>query len=215
VEFAPQRAVPIFPLPGTVLFPCTQLPLHVFELRYRTMVREALSAERLMVLALLKPGWERDYRATPAFFPLGCLARFEEVCWLHNDCYDIQVLGMSRVTIGSVVRDFPYRAARVRMLPQEPVTEDDPLIALEKRALIDVHTRLLRELAHAPVESIDPAASFETLVNGACMTVPALPAHKLSLLEMDNLLERSQRVREWMEMRLRQSHGGESAGSPN
>ena len=88
--------LPLFPL-NTVLFPGMALPLHVFECRYRTMVREALPGERLIALALLQPGWERDYQGSPAFYPLGCLARFEEVEWLVNDSYNLKLLGLARV----------------------------------------------------------------------------------------------------------------------
>src|SRR5437867_1357889 len=97
VQSAPKNPVPVFPLPGVVLFPHAILPLHIFELRYRTMVREALSGERMIAVALLKPGWERDYYGSPEFHELGCLARFQEVEWLPNDCYDLKVVGISRV----------------------------------------------------------------------------------------------------------------------
>jgi peroxiredoxin Q/BCP len=69
MDQAPRRPVPVFPLPGVVLFPGAEMRLHVFELRYRTMVRDALSGERLIALATLSPGWERDYEASPAFHP--------------------------------------------------------------------------------------------------------------------------------------------------
>jgi hypothetical protein len=53
--------LPIFPLPNVVLFPNVFLPLHVFEPRYRSMVADALTTDRLIGMALLKPGWEQDY----------------------------------------------------------------------------------------------------------------------------------------------------------
>src|SRR6185295_3655489 len=144
LQFAPKHPVPIFPLPGAVLFPRVFLPLHVFELRYRTLVRESLSGERMIVLALLKPGWENDYHGSPPFHPVGCLARFEEVEWLPNDCYNLKVFGVARVRLGRVVREYPYRSATVSLLPEEPLSEDDPLTQLERRALLDAHMRLLK-----------------------------------------------------------------------
>ena len=74
-----KHPIPVFPLPDLVLFPHAVLPLHVYELRYRTLVRDALSRDRVILLALLKPGHEQDYQGSPEFHPLGCLARFEEV----------------------------------------------------------------------------------------------------------------------------------------
>src|SRR5262245_53587958 len=52
--------IPLFPLPNLVLFPHILQPLHIFEPRYRKMVADALTSERLLALALLKPGWERE-----------------------------------------------------------------------------------------------------------------------------------------------------------
>ena len=62
--------VPIFPLAGALLFPGTQLPLHVFEPRYRAMVRDALAGDRL--IAMVQP---RDENEPPAVFAIGCLGR--------------------------------------------------------------------------------------------------------------------------------------------
>ena len=47
MDWAPKRPVPVFPLPGVVLFPNGEMSLRVFELRYRTMVRDALSSAAL------------------------------------------------------------------------------------------------------------------------------------------------------------------------
>ena len=55
-------ALPIFPLPRVVLLPGAALPLHVFEPRYRAMMHDCLEAgPRAIAMAMLAPGWERDY----------------------------------------------------------------------------------------------------------------------------------------------------------
>jgi Lon protease-like protein len=207
VIVVPKQPVPVFPLPDVVLFPRTVIPLHVFELRYRTMVREALSGERLIAMALLQPGWERDYEGSPAFHALGCLGRFEEVEWLPNDCYDLRLLGLARVRFGQTVREFPYRATRVTLLPQEPFSEDDPLIQIEKRALIETCARWASAEAEPDELRPDPTfgegLGYEALVNAACMGVPATPADRLGLLAMDSVVRRGHRVRELIERRLR------------
>ena len=215
MQFAPKQPVPVFPLPGLVLFPHAVLPLHIFELRYRTMVREALSGERLIAMTLLKPGWERDYHGSPEFFPLGCLARFEEVEWLPNDCYDLRIVGVSRVRIERVVREYPYRAARCEPIPQAPYTEDDPLIELEKRALFETFQRWMsshtgEEGRHAFER--ESGIGYETMVNTMCMLSEAGPMEKLELLEMDSVIERGRRVREMAERRLRKAEAPKAPG---
>jgi Lon protease-like protein len=59
------RRLPIFPLPAVQLFPHALLPLHVFEPRYREMVRDALAGERRIAVATLLPGYEPDYEGRP------------------------------------------------------------------------------------------------------------------------------------------------------
>ena len=56
---------PIFPLPNTVFFPGTLLPLHVFEPRYKSMVSEVLRPGAMMGVVQLKSGWDEDYFGTP------------------------------------------------------------------------------------------------------------------------------------------------------
>jgi Lon protease-like protein len=212
----PQKPVPVFPLPGVVHFPHTVIPIHIFELRYRTMVREALSGERLIAMAMLKPGWERDYHGSPEFFELGCLARFEEVEWLPNDCYDLKLRGLARVRFERVVREYPYRAAAVKLMPQEPYTEDDPLVQIEKRALLEACARWAadedREGEVRPSPAFGETLSYEALVNAVCMGLKAGAREKLDLLAADSVIRRGSRARELVEQRLRKPPGAGQKG---
>jgi Lon protease-like protein len=206
VDFAPKQPVPVFPLPRLVLFPHTVMPLHVFELRYRTMVREALSGERLIALAQLEPGYEKDYYGSPPFHALGCLARFEEVEWLPNDSYDLKVLGLSRVRFGRVVREFPYRAAEVALVPEAPYDDADPLVEMERSALRESCARWLAALAAQRGTTAAPGPGehmrYEVLVNGACMLLGAELTDPLQLLAMDSVIERGRAVRLLMDRHL-------------
>lgn len=217
MELAPRQPVPVFPLPGLVLFPHAHVPLHVFELRYRTMVRDALSGDRLIGLALLKPGYERDYHGSPEFFPTGCLARFEEVEWLPNDCYDLKVVGQCRVRFSRVVREFPYRCCKVTLLPEEPYADSDPLVQLEKRALLETFERLQRSAGwEHPPAPLDMDRPYEQLVNTLCMCTDAAPHERLALLEIDSVIARGRQVRELTERRLqRRGRGAPPPGERN
>ena len=63
--------IPIFPLPTVVLFPNVFLPLHIFEPRYRQMIGDALSGDRLIGMTLLKEAATAD-DALPAVYGVGC-----------------------------------------------------------------------------------------------------------------------------------------------
>ena len=198
MDQAPRRPVPVFPLPGVVLFPGAEISLHVFELRYRTMVRDALSGERRIALATLQPGWERDYQGSPAFHPLGCVARFEEVSWLPNDCYDLRVRGSLRVRFGPPAREFPYRACPVEPLEDAPYTESDPLTQMARQALLEERARLGPlglEAWLAPPRFADDAPL--AVVVASLATAARLQAEqKLALLACDDVIERARRLHE-------------------
>lgn len=189
----PRHAVPVFPLPDLVLFPDVDLPLHVFELRYRTMVREALSGERWLAMATLKPGWEADYQGSPAFHELGCLASFESVEWLPNDCYDLKVRGAKRVRFGKVAREFPYRACVVEVLDEAPFDATGPLAGIERASLLEAARKLLPlgpEAWLAPPRT-DDGAPFAAVVNSLAQCLRTDTAARLELLALDGPLERA------------------------
>jgi Lon protease-like protein len=190
----------VFPLPSLVLFPHVSIPLHIFELRYRTMVRDALSGDRHIATALLKPGWDRDYHGSPEFHPLVCLATIAEVEWLPNDCYNLRLRGLCRARVLRIDREFPYRAARLEPLPQHPYPEDDPLVRLERQAVIDAGKRL-DEAPWGEIEAPE-TLGFESLANAACTFAPMDPVAKFALLAEDSVLERARGIREWIERRL-------------
>jgi Lon protease-like protein len=208
VQGAPRHPVPLFPLPQLVLFPGAMAPVHVFELRYRTLVRDTLSRDRVIALGLLKPGYEFDYHGSPEVHELGCLARFEDVEWLPNDRYNLMLVGVSRVRFQSVLTEFPYRSVRVEMLPQDPFAEDDPLIGIEKRAAIELLDRL-RDLAveaQAPgsehIPALDAETPYETAVNTLCMIGGGSPEERLALLAENSVIERGRKVRAIVEKSL-------------
>ena len=198
MDQAPKRPVPVFPLPGVVLFPGAEMNLHVFELRYRTMVRDALSSERLIALATLAPGWEHDYHGSPAFHPLGCVARFEDVTWLPNDCYDLRVKGLLRASFGREAREFPYRACVVEPLEDAPYTESDPLAQMARQSLIEEKTRLAPlglEAWLAPPRFADDA-SLAVVMGTLATSIRMSTDDKLSLLEEPDVVQRARRLHE-------------------
>lgn len=122
--------VPVFPLPNVVLFPYVALPLHVFEERYRRMVEDALEEERLIAMALLRPGWEADDDRTPAIHEMVCLGRITAEERLSTGEYNIIVTGIHRaVVVDELQTDLPYRLGKLELYrdfyADEPVTNRD------------------------------------------------------------------------------------------
>src|SRR3990172_3672334 len=65
----------LFPLPNLVMYPHVMQPLHIFEERYREMLEDAVAGDRLIAMALLKPGWETDYESRPPIARFACLGK--------------------------------------------------------------------------------------------------------------------------------------------
>ena len=97
----------IFPLPGAILFPGLQLPLHIFEPRYRDMVKDALASDSVIALGDLEPGWETGYAGRPPLAPLLCAGL---VAW-HEELEDGKFnLLLHGVTRARVLTDRPLLA---------------------------------------------------------------------------------------------------------
>src|SRR5262249_30206454 len=89
----------LFPLPNLVLFPAVVQPLHIFEPRYRTLMADALAGDRLMALALLRPGWEEDYHQSPPVHSVVCLGKIFKEQLLPDGRYNLLLYGLARARI--------------------------------------------------------------------------------------------------------------------
>lgn len=105
--------VPLFPLPNIVLFPNTLIPLHIFEKRYRIMLKDALRGEKLIGMTVLKPGWEEQYDGNPAIYPVACVGTIVKHDPYPDGRSNIFLLGLKRAHIQTIVAPRPYRKARV------------------------------------------------------------------------------------------------------
>ena len=92
--------VPLFPLPGTVLFPRAIQPLHVFEPRYRQMMADTLAGDHVIATALLKPGFEPLYytQRAPIYatIAIGHIVGSEQVA---DGNYNMLLRGFARATM--------------------------------------------------------------------------------------------------------------------
>ena len=190
------RLVAVFPLPDVVFFPRTVLPLHVFETRYRAMVKDALEGDQRLAVALLQPGWQSDYQGSPAFYPIATIGRIDGLEMTRDGRYHFRLVGEARVRLGEVVRSEPYRLVRYELHPERPIDDRDPAIQRGKLDLLASHGCLVRELTSQEISGLvlDDAMPFEAAVNGASAGLPAEPHVRQRLLEMDDLFERYERA---------------------
>jgi Lon protease-like protein len=141
-------AVPLFPLPNVVLFPRAILPLHIFEERYKTMTADALAGDRQIAIALLEPGWEKDYYQRPPIEPVVCVGRILSHELLADGKYNFLLQGLGRAIVVREARKQGYRIAELRPLKEVRMPEDE----------LDVCRRRMLELLSQPPLSQSPGA---------------------------------------------------------
>ena len=117
------RSIPLFPL-HTVLFPGAVLPLHIFEERYRQLVREG----RDFGVVLIQQG--REVGSVPQVHDVGTLATLEEVDPLPDGRYNVVVKGLQRFRLLSVGEPEPYLVGEAELLADPPPTAGTRLMAL-------------------------------------------------------------------------------------
>lgn len=113
-------ALPLFPLPGVVFLPYTLLPLHVFEPRYRQLVKDALESGGVLAVPQLRQGWQSDYEGRPALHPIAGAGRIVRCQTLPDGRYNLLLLGVARVRIDQEpATDQPYRIATASVLEED------------------------------------------------------------------------------------------------
>ena len=210
--------IPVFPLPDLVFFPHASLSLHIFEPRYRKMTQDALRGERLIALALLNPGWERDYDGNPAIAPLGCAGLIEDDVRLPDGRFNIRLRGLARIEFLSFVQESPYRIARVRVL-EDRNDQDGPQVEEDKKRLMAVCAGLLQEFSGRDSQAfaLDNAMPFAAAVNTLCQSLAMEPREKIALLGLDDVRDRCRGLlgileERWREISLRQARRQDPTG---
>lgn len=141
------RELPVFALPEYALFPHTLVPFHVFEERYCGMLESCLAERRLLVVAGLKPGWERAARwgaegsataQAPALasahepihepiYEIGGLGRVLSDRRFPDGRYNVFVHCIARVRVVRTHRVAPYQVVDVERLPDLDERPDEAL----------------------------------------------------------------------------------------
>jgi Lon protease-like protein len=129
--------VRLFPLPNVVLFPGILLPLHIFEPRYRQMLADAMQADRMITMVLLKPDDEESVEGECPIFEVACIGRVVHHEPLADGRSNLVLQGLSRVRIESeLLTDRMYRMARVTRLDDHyPASPDAGMTAATERAV--------------------------------------------------------------------------------
>jgi Lon protease-like protein len=197
---------PIFPLSGALLYPGLQLPLHIFEPRYRALVSEALVRDRR--IGMIQP--QRAEDGAP-LFTVGCLGKIGDVEAMEDGRYNIVLEGVSRFR---VLRELevktPFRQVEAELLDERV----DEVLAPVERASFE---REARRFADAQGYGVDwdqvSRLDDVSLINGVSQIAPFDSAAKQALLEADGLSQRCELLVQLMQFFGRRADRGDDDGA--
>jgi Lon protease-like protein len=201
----PLRA-PLFPLAGAILFPRAQLPLHIFEPRYREMVRDAVDGDGMIAIVQPQLVEVKDDRKQP-LYPVGCVGEIVGLEELEDGRFNIVLNGSNRFRIVSEVDlETPYRNADLDVAAFDD-REPEPL-AMAERAEVEREARRLGDALGLAVDwSAVSRLDDEMLVNAIAQVAPFDVSAKQALLEAETLDTRADLLVQLMQF-LRLSQGG-------
>jgi Lon protease-like protein len=197
--------LPIFPLSGAILFPRSQLPLHIFEPRYREMVRDVIDGAGR--IGMIQPLRIDDDNKAP-LYEVGCVGEIVGIEELEDGRFNIVLLGSNRFRlIGEVAREGSYRCANVDIAAFDD-NEPKPL-AMVERAEVEREARRLGDAMGLAVDW-DAVARLddEMLVNAIAQVAPFDVGAKQALLEQETLSRRADLLVQLMQFHRAAVSGG-------
>ncbi len=187
----------IFPLPGALLFPRMQLPLHIFEPRYSAMISEALARDRRIGMIQPKPDTGGVAKVIPNLFEIGCVGRISEIEALDSGRYNLVLEGVSRFRVTKELEvATPFRQVAAELIDDEA----EAVLGIAERASLEQEARRYAEMQGYAVDWTSVSQlDDEALVNGIAQVAPFDPASKQALLEADSLSGRADLIVQLMQ----------------
>lgn len=173
----------IFPLSGAIVFPGLQLPLHIFEPRYRALVGDALARDRR--IGMIQP--QKPGEGAP-LFSIGCVGKIGEVEALEDGRYNVVLEGECRFRL---LRELdaatPFRQVEAELLEDKIGEALSPV----ERAGFEQEARRFADAQGYSVDwdSVERLDDM-SLINGVSQIAPFDAAAKQALLEANSLSDR-------------------------
>ncbi len=181
--------VPIFPLSGVLLLPRSPLPLHIFEPRYRAMIRDAVDGGGF--IAMVQPSGQGDDPMNPPVYPVACLGKIIKSEEMPDGRLNIVLKGQIRLRIAQelTLKD-GYRRVEADYTPFKsdlrPFSEE-----IERDALLAALKGYLERRNLQANWDDTQKASDEALVNALSAACPFGPQEKQALLEATTVADRA------------------------
>lgn len=193
-----RQRISIFPLAGALLLPGMQLPLHIFEPRYRALIHDAMARDRRVGMIQPRAAGPHD-RAAPSLFTVGCIGHIADIEAMDDGRFNIILNGIARF---HVLRELDVTTAfrQVEGEVEDVVDDGNDILAAIERAALEQEARRFAEaqgyvVDWTAVSRLDDAS----LVNGIAQIAPFDAAAKQILLEADTLSDRADKTIQLMQ----------------
>lgn len=197
VEITIPDEVAVMTLPGLTFFPQALLPLHIFEPRYRKMLRDSLDTHRLFAVAGLDvkrigSAFEPPYRIATVGVVRACQGR-------DDGTSNLLLQGLTRVEFTEIVGEEPYRRMKIRALASEPGApeEDNERLRAQLSRLLSTRLRLSGQGSGEITKFLRGIDDPETFVDLAAFNLCGDARLKQRLLETLSVHERLAMLNAW------------------
>jgi uncharacterized protein len=182
--------LPLFPL-GAVLYPGMLLPLHIFEERYRQLVRDLLARPepRQFGVIAIRKGRETGVDGVHSLHEIGCIATVRRVDELEDGRFDLVTVGTQRFRLLSLDQTLPYLQGEIEVLAEDAVDQlaaapSVRAVQVAFRAYLDALTE--RGGATVRIEDLPAEPVLLSFVVAAAMVID-LPERQGLLNESDTV----------------------------
>jgi Lon protease-like protein len=185
MEITLPEEVPVMTLPNTTFFPQALMPLHIFEPRYRQMLRDVLASNRLFAVAGLNLGELNEPGSFEPPFKIASVGIVRACQKNDNGTSNLLLQGLCRVEIVKIISDEPYRRIQIRALLSKAGASPDENQALRRELsrLLNVKLKLAATGSSEMTAFLKTVEDPEAFVDIAAFSLCEDAALKQKLLE--------------------------------
>ena len=185
--------IPIFPLPGAVVFPFGTLPLNIFEPRYIAMIESVLGTHRMIgMIQPIKLEKRNKMTGTNKFQKVGCAGRIVSFTETEDKRYLITLEGVSRFKFSKEIEDQkPYILSEIDWdFYSNDLVPFEGINSFDRNGFLQILKKYLDSAQIASDWDVLKKAREEVLVNSLSMLCPFEPEEKQVLLEAETIVKR-------------------------
>jgi Lon protease-like protein len=210
------ESIPIFPLPSVVLFPAVDVPLYIFEPRYRQMTADAISGAQRIGMVTVDPRHVEEMGGNPPVFEIGCEGEVRNSEARPDGTYQILLHGIRRFRIRREIwpeGDRLYRSAEIEALEDQQPTLGDPTVSAQRDQVLTLLQRLAPDRAASLTRSSFERIDDTRFVNAFCQAAALPPLEKQQLLEANGVRDRLDQLVSLLQFQLAERSASDAGSS--